>query len=411
MQQAQREAQQNELANRLYAESIGEGGEIDYGKLMQGMAQGGMASRIPGVLEQRAATQSRASERQLREEQIRNQQLDAAYKMLKAATPENYAQLRAMGISRAPALANVLPEQFDQRVIDALTGQMEQYFAVQPGGQVFSRRTGQAVGEQVPFKPERPAAPPAPEAKTATRKDYEAAVAEGFQGSFLEYKMALARAGRPPAQPRPEPAPSIAQVQDPTNPDRMLTVDARRYTGGGLGSLGVIGSSGKAPAAQVEANKREEGVSQFKNILDDLRAAYDELDRLRAVPSQQRNVISNVLSSIAASGPGQVVGRAGATEAQTQRDIIASARNQLFAAVKNATGMSAQQLNSNIEFTTWLNSLTDPSRSYQTNMEIIDNLERFVDKSKRQEPRTSGAAPAGRPSLQSIFEGQSGGKR
>ena len=55
----------------------------------------------------------------VREEQIRNQQLDAAYKMLKGATPENYAQLRAFGIARAPALAGILPEQFDQQVIDA----------------------------------------------------------------------------------------------------------------------------------------------------------------------------------------------------------------------------------------------------------------------------------------------------
>jgi hypothetical protein len=157
MQQAQREAQQNELANRLYAESIGEGGEIDYGKLMQGMAQGGMASRIPGVLEQRAATQSRAADRQLREEQLRNQQLDAAYKMLKAATPENYAQLRAMGISRAPALANVLPEQFDQRVIDALTGQIERSRPF-----VVDRSLVSSKGEVLFQAPERPAAPPAP---------------------------------------------------------------------------------------------------------------------------------------------------------------------------------------------------------------------------------------------------------
>ena len=157
MQQAQREEQQNELANRLYAESIGEGGEIDYGKLMQGMALRGMGSRIPGVLEQRAATQSRAAERQLREEQLRNQQLDAAYKMLKAATPENYAQLRAMGISRAPALANVLPEQFDQRVIDALTGQIERSRPF-----VVDRSLVSPQGKVLFQAPERPAAPPAP---------------------------------------------------------------------------------------------------------------------------------------------------------------------------------------------------------------------------------------------------------
>jgi hypothetical protein len=268
MQQAQREAQQNELANRLYAESIGEGGEIDYGKLMQGMAQGGMASRIPGVLEQRAATQSRASERQLREEQVRNQQLDAAYKMLKAATPENYAQLRAMGISRAPALANVLPEQFDQRVIDALTGQMEQYFAVQPGGQVFSRRTGQAVGEQVPFKPERPAAPPAPEAKTPTQREYETAVSQGYKGTILDFKRDVAAAGRAPVQPRQEPAPRTQQVTMADGRLGIMNMDT-----------GVVTPStvGGAPAMARPTAFGEKAAAQRKQLTVDIDRAITEL--------------------------------------------------------------------------------------------------------------------------------------
>jgi hypothetical protein len=263
MQQAQREAQQNELANRLYAESIGEGGEIDYGKLMQGMAQGGLASRIPGVLEQRAATQSRAAERQLREEQLRNQQLDAAYKMLKAATPENYAQLRAMGIARAPALAGVLPEQFDQRVIDALTGQMERSRPF-----VVDRSLVSPTGQVLFQAPERPAAPPAPEAKTPTQREYETAVSQGYKGTILDFKRDVAAAGRAPVQPRQEPAPRTQQVTMADGRLGIMNMDT-----------GVVTPStiGGAPAMARPTAFGEKAAAQRKQLTVDIDRAIKEL--------------------------------------------------------------------------------------------------------------------------------------
>jgi hypothetical protein len=208
MQQAQREEQQNELANRLYAESIGEGGEIDYGKLMQGMALRGMGSRIPGVLEQRAKTQSRASERQLREEQIRNQQIDAALKILRGANRENYSRMRAFGIERAPGLADVLPEEYDEPYINALANRIaseKKRYVV--GGSLVSE-----TGEELYRAPPPPERPPAPEAKTPTQREYETAVSQGYKGTILDFKRDVAAAGRAPVQPRPEPPPRTQQV-------------------------------------------------------------------------------------------------------------------------------------------------------------------------------------------------------
>lgn len=219
-----------------------------------------------------------------------------------------------------------------------------------------------------------PAAPEKPEASPADVKAYEYARNQGYTGSFMDFKAAQ----RPPAAPREPAAPTITQIQDPTNPNQMITINARVYQGGGVGSPGVIGTTGKTPAATAAAVKQEQGQSQAQDIIDNLRGAYTRLNDLKAIPSTQRGVLSNVLSSIAASAPGQIAGRAAGTEEQTQRDIIQSARNQLFAAVKNATGLSAQNLNSNVEFTTWLNSLTDPSKSYQTNEKILDELEKFI---------------------------------
>jgi hypothetical protein len=188
-------------------------------------------------------------------------------------------------------------------------------------------------------------------------------------------KARVAAAGRAPAQPV---APTITQIQDPTNPAQMITIDARSYRGGGIGSPGVYGTTGKtAPVAAAE-QKRVEGATQAQDILDTLRASYDELDRLRAVPSDQRGALSNAIAYVASTGVGQVAGRFAGTKEQTQRDIIASARNQMLNAIKNATGMSAQQLNSNVEFRSWLEALTDPTRSIEANRGILDNMEKFI---------------------------------
>jgi hypothetical protein len=59
-------------------------------------------------------------------------------------------------------------------------------------------------------------------------------------------KIQIAQQSRPPAQPV---APTVTQIVDPTNPNQMISVDARRYQGGGVGSPGVIGVGGKEPGA------------------------------------------------------------------------------------------------------------------------------------------------------------------
>ena len=198
---------------------------------------------------------------------------------------------------------------------------------------------------------------------------------------------------------REAPAPTVTTIQDPTNPNQMITIDARQYRGGGVGSTGVLGLAGKTPAATAAATKREEGQQQAGDILDTLETAYADLDRMKAVPSQQRSAMSNVLSYVAGTGVGQVAGRVVGSEAQTQRDIIQSSRNQLLNAVKNATGMSAQQLNSNVEFRSWLEALSDPTRSIEANKAILGNMRRFIanNTKKDETPASTGARPSPAP--------------
>lgn len=206
-------------------------------------------------------------------------------------------------------------------------------------------------------------------------------------------KIQIARESRPPAQPA---APTIAQIVDPANPNQMITVDARRYQGGSVGSPGVIGVGGKEPGAALRTNKVEAGKTQLADDLDNLRASFQTLDQMRAIPSTERGALSNVASGIAATGIGQKTGQMFGTEAQVERDVINSARSRLVNSIKNATGMSAQQLNSNVELQTMLKSISDPGQSVQAALRIIDDIENAYVKGDGMLPKRNkpGAAPA-----------------
>ena len=234
---------------------------------------------------------------------------------------------------------------------------------VAPGASLM--RGGTVIGTA----PEKTPPPPAMVGEYTFAKTPEGG---GFRGSYQDFVTARAAAGRAPVQPV---APTVTQIVDPTNPNQMITIDARRYQGGGAGSLGVIGIAGKEPGAALRQNKTEIGRTQLADDLDNLRESFRTLDEMRAIPSTERNVLSNLGSATAASGMGQMLGRAGGTEAQVERDVINSARMRLINSIKNATGMSAQQLNSNVELQTMLKSISDPGQSVQAAMRIIDDIE------------------------------------
>ena len=220
-------------------------------------------------------------------------------------------------------------------------------------------------------------------------------------------KSRIALAGRPPVPPREprEPAaPTITQIQDPNNPTQTITIDARRYQGGSVGSPGVIGVGGKTADVARKEVKVEEGKTLVSDIIDSLKTNYQELDKARAIPSAQRGALSNLLTAVEVSGPGQLVARAVGSDVQPLRDVVKSSRLQLLNAIKQATGLSSQQLNSNVELQTWLTSVSDPTQQIEAVIPILDNIEKFVGSGGKYsarraagEVRPAGAAPAVAP--------------
>lgn len=167
-------------------------------------------------------------------------------------------------------------------------------------------------------------------------------------------------------------------VQDPNNPSQMILVNPREYKGGGLGAPGVIGLTGKTPAATAKQEATDKGIAQVASVIDDLRANYNTLNAARAIPSTERSALSNLTSSAQSSSLGQFSGRVFGTEEQSARDVINSSRLMLLNGIKQATGLSATQLNSNMELTTWLKAVSDPSQSIETVDKILGNIEKFI---------------------------------
>jgi hypothetical protein len=180
---------------------------------------------------------------------------------------------------------------------------------VAAGGSVYNAATNKF--EQAPEKTKQ----------TDLQINYEYAKNQGFTGSIFDYERKLKEAGRPPAAPRPEPAPSITTIIDPTDPTKMIAIDARVYKGGGVGSPGVIGVGGKEPGAALREGKSESGKTQLADDLDNLRSSFTRLNEMRAIPSIERNVASNLMSAAGASGIGQALGKAGGSPEQVAAAI------------------------------------------------------------------------------------------
>jgi len=188
----------------------------------------------------------------------------------------------------------------------------------------------------------------------------------------------IAQLGAPGVIGRPAdmrtPAPTTALIQDPANPGQQLLVDTRQYTRGTVGSPGVIGVAGaQAPVARAETVK-DQARADLGSSLETLDSLYDELNKRKGLPSTERGAARNVAAYVASTAPGQIVGQAVGTEEQSIRDQIAASRFILVQQIKNATGMSAQQMNSNFELQNALNSLSDPKVGIEAAKKIIENL-------------------------------------
>jgi hypothetical protein len=147
----------------------------------------------------------------------------------------------------------------------------------------------------------------------------------------------------------------------------------------------------KAAELKAEQAKKLPAKRQVSTLLQKIRNAYETLNTAEAIPSSERGSFANVFDYLSTTGAGREVQRALGTAANKPLNEITGSRKLLATAIKNATGMSAQEMNSNVELQLTLDALTDPTQGYESAISQLDTLEQLYGTGGAQTPPPSNA--------------------
>jgi hypothetical protein len=146
------------------------------------------------------------------------------------------------------------------------------------------------------------------------------------------------------------------------------------------------GPSAAVLKAQEKAEKTAEGQLALSDTISTAETLVKDLAKMGGMTSTSKGPLANLVTSLQTGTVGQMAGRTFGTQEQAKRDELKSIRLQLLNAVKEATGMSAQQLNSNVELKTYLDSLGSEGMTKEANLAILDNLSRRYLKNPMNAP-------------------------
>ena len=156
---------------------------------------------------------------------------------------------------------------------------------------------------------------------------------------------------------------------------------------------------GPSPAvlkAQEKADKIAEGRTGLTDTVNVAKTLVTDIADMGGMTTTSKGALSNLITSLGTGTVGQVGARMVGTATQAKRDELNSVRLQLFNAVKEATGMSSTQLNSNVELQTWLKSLGSDNMSKEANLAILDNISnRYLKGAAKAPEGNAGNDPLG----------------
>jgi len=158
---------------------------------------------------------------------------------------------------------------------------------------------------------------------------------------------------------------------------------------------GLKGPSAAVLKAQEKAEKVAEGQLALGDTISTAETLVKDLAKMGGMTSTSKGPLANLVTSLQTGTVGQIAGSKFGTKEQAKRDELKSVRLQLLNAVKEATGMSAQQLNSNVELKTYLDSLGSEGMTKEANLAILDNLSRRYLKGEAAQPAKNKSDPLG----------------
>jgi hypothetical protein len=157
-----------------------------------------------------------------------------------------------------------------------------------------------------------------------------------------------------------------------------------RMTADGKGLEPIPGGPADQKAQTVNA-----GRETVDTLIAGLKDQYGILKKGGGITTTE-NTFMNVPAYLSSTAAGQATGKLFGTQNQSARNTIVQSRPLLLAAIKNATGMSAKQMDSNVELKMYLDAATNPSLDFEANMAALNQLETLYGISG-----TSSGAPTG----------------
>ncbi len=337
-------------------------------------------------------------------------QLEAGRKMIEAELAYRQRKERLSGFFDQPMTANALlrmyaeePEAAKLLESQVLTPSQR---TVPVGPNIFERQQDGSGRFITPSRPESPV--------SGVRLGAQDILVNPQTGAVLAQNV-------PAAGAVPQAAPSAAPATQADGRSRYLQArgfevgpdGAVRPIPGGPADPEIIRRQAEArrppppgpegtPAQQARAEGQRSARDMLSQELNTVMGYYEGLNRMGAMTSPSRAAAANVAAAARATGVGQTAERFLGTEAQTLRDNISNARLRILNHVKNATGATAAQMNSNVELQTWLNALTNPQQSIETVRETLGQMDAVLGSVRNQIEREraasrGGAAPAPAP--------------
>jgi hypothetical protein len=132
----------------------------------------------------------------------------------------------------------------------------------------------------------------------------------------------------------------------------------------------------KQEKKQEKTDVKTQAKQQLSDVVGQLKTSYDTLLEGGGITSTTSGGRENIGAAMGRSAVGQFIGGAVGTKNQEQRQIIEQTRPLLLNLIKEATGMSASQMNSNAEMQMYLKAATDPKLSYEANVTALQNLDK-----------------------------------
>jgi len=194
----------------------------------------------------------------------------------------------------------------------------------------------------------------------------------------------------------------ITAAQIPAVAKAMREFETGNTSGGGRGAAGAgtgTPTLSLGEAAKLPSKKR------VSSLVSDMIDEYTALNNAKAIGSTERGIGENIFDYLSTGAIGKEVQKAFGTKASASLSNIESIRKLLTTAIKNATGMSQKEMDSNTELQLTLNSLSDATQGYEAVIRILKRIDReygLASAAGGTPTITGGAQGKGKPSLDSF---------